>query len=271
MALDAFKNFAKVTLSTGYTSAATTVVLSAGGGALLPAVPFNAVWWDSTLATDPADDPLVEIVRVTNIATDTLTITRAQEGTAATNKNTAGHIYKMIAGLTNLTVAKFIDGTALTTNGLVPFTSGTVPTLNIDVGNFAWDSINHRLGIGTNAPSTALDLFTGGLTTRVNSVTLVNGANNNVAPGSAGFLRIMGPTGAFNITGFSGGVDGRKMTLFNGVAQQLTIRNQNAGSTGANQIYTNTGADIALTTTINGCCEFIYSATDSLWILVSHT
>lgn len=36
---------------------------------------------------DPSDDPYVEIVRVTGISTDTLTVTRAQEGTSASNKN----------------------------------------------------------------------------------------------------------------------------------------------------------------------------------------
>lgn len=104
MSLDAAKNFIKVTLSTGYNSSATSVVLVAGQGALLPTAPFNAVWWNSTDYTDPADDPNVEIVRVTNIATDTLTITRGQEtafgAPAASNKNTAGKTYKMIAGLT---------------------------------------------------------------------------------------------------------------------------------------------------------------------------
>jgi hypothetical protein len=98
--MDAAKNFAKVTLSTGYSSAATTVVLNSGDGLKLPAAPFNATWWNFTDFPDPSDDPNVEIVRVTAIATDTLTITRAQEATAAANHNTAGKTYKMIAGLT---------------------------------------------------------------------------------------------------------------------------------------------------------------------------
>ena len=104
MALDNSKNFAKTTVSTGYTSSATSIVLSTGHGALLPAVPFNAVWYNATDYPDPSDDPNKEIVRVTAIATDTLTITRAQEGTTATNKNTSAKTYKLIAGLTAKTM-----------------------------------------------------------------------------------------------------------------------------------------------------------------------
>ena len=100
MALDPVKNFAKVTVSTGYNASATSIVLSGGHGALLPSVSFNAVWWNWTDYKDPADDPNVEIVRVTGISTDTLTVTRAQESTSASTKNTSAKTYKMIGGLT---------------------------------------------------------------------------------------------------------------------------------------------------------------------------
>lgn len=105
---DAIKNFAKVEVSTGYAAGAVTVVLQAGEGAKLPDPvgdgEFNLVWWDSTNYADPADDPLVEIVRCTARSTDTLTVTRAQEGTADTNKNTGGATYKMILAPTKKTI-----------------------------------------------------------------------------------------------------------------------------------------------------------------------
>ncbi len=100
MSVDNAKNFAKVTVSTGYDASATSIVLSSGDGAKLPTVPFNVVWWNSTDYADPSDDPNVEIVRVTARTTDTLTVSRAQEGTSASTKNTSGKTYKMIAGLT---------------------------------------------------------------------------------------------------------------------------------------------------------------------------
>lgn len=101
---DPVKNFAKVTVSTTYDASATSIALTAGHGALLPAPAtagaYNLVWWNSTDYADPADDPNVEIVRVTARSTDTLTVTRAQEGTSASTKNTASKTYKMILALT---------------------------------------------------------------------------------------------------------------------------------------------------------------------------
>src|ERR1035441_6921672 len=101
MALDVGKNFAKATLSTGYASGATSLVLTTGGGARFPAPPFNATYYDSGVYADPSDDPSVEIVRVTVVSTDTFTVTRAQEGTSAANHNTAGHTYTLVAGPTS--------------------------------------------------------------------------------------------------------------------------------------------------------------------------
>lgn len=101
---DPVLNFVKCTVSTGYNSVATTVVLTTGHGALLPAPAidgaFNLVWWDSSSYGDPSDDPKVEIVRCTARTTDTLTVTRAQEGTVASTKNTSDHTYKMILTFT---------------------------------------------------------------------------------------------------------------------------------------------------------------------------
>lgn len=103
-ALDNTVNFGKVTVSTGYSAGATSIVLQSGQGALLPVAPFNVTWWNSTDYTDPSDDPNKEIVRVTagggGGGGDTLTVTRGQEGFGASTKNTAGKTYKMDACLT---------------------------------------------------------------------------------------------------------------------------------------------------------------------------
>lgn len=100
MAIDNRKNFAKGTVSTGYDAAAVSIVLTSGHGTRFPAVPFNATWWNSTDYADPCDDPNVEVVRVTALSTDTLTITRAQESTSASTKNTSSKTYSFIAGMT---------------------------------------------------------------------------------------------------------------------------------------------------------------------------
>lgn len=82
MAFDLHVNFGYTTVLTAPSPAisGTSLVLASGGGALMPAVPFNAVVWATGV------QPLVanaEVVRVTAIATDTLTIVRAQEGSTA--------------------------------------------------------------------------------------------------------------------------------------------------------------------------------------------
>src|SRR5690349_12262866 len=104
MALDPVSNFGKVTVSTGYNAAATSIALSSGHGARLPNPAtlgaYNLVWWNSTDYGDPSDDPNVEIVRVTAKSSDTLTITRAQESTSASTKNTSTKTYKMVLALT---------------------------------------------------------------------------------------------------------------------------------------------------------------------------
>lgn len=126
MSKDNVKNFAKVTVSTTYDADDTSIVLSAGHGARLPnpgasSVPgtgagtaFNLVWWDSTSYPDPSDDPQVEIVRCTARTTDTLTITRAQESTSASAKDTGGSIYLMMLTPTEKTIkdlASTVNGT----------------------------------------------------------------------------------------------------------------------------------------------------------------
>jgi hypothetical protein len=82
MAFDAHKNFAYGTVLTAPAPAlsGTSLVLQAGEGAKFPAVPFNVTVWPSAVAPSVAN---AEVVRVTLIVGDTLTITRAQEGSAA--------------------------------------------------------------------------------------------------------------------------------------------------------------------------------------------
>jgi hypothetical protein len=130
MALDLFKNFAKVTVSIGYDASATSIALTAGHGTRLPVAPFNATWWNSTDYPDPSDDPNVEIVRVTAIASDTLTVTRAQESTSASAKNTASKTYKLIAGLTAKTLNADLAMLAIAGNGRLTLESGMPITLD---------------------------------------------------------------------------------------------------------------------------------------------
>jgi len=82
MAFDAHKNLAIATVATAPSpaSSGTTLTVGAGEGARFPAAPFNATVWPADLLPDPTT---AEVVRVTARATDTLMITRVQEGTTA--------------------------------------------------------------------------------------------------------------------------------------------------------------------------------------------
>lgn len=80
--MDAHKNFAVSTVATAPSPATsgTSLVVQTGHGTRFPAVPFNAVVCPLGSLPDPTN---AEVVRVTNISTDTFTIVRTQEGSSA--------------------------------------------------------------------------------------------------------------------------------------------------------------------------------------------
>ena len=97
--VDAHKNFAVSLVATAPSPATTgtSLVVTAGQGALFPAVPFNAVIWPAGAAPLSTN---AEIVRVTAIATDTFTITRIQESTSARTVVVGDQIAAAITALT---------------------------------------------------------------------------------------------------------------------------------------------------------------------------
>ena len=111
MPLDPTKNFAIVTVVGLHDASATSIPLDAGQGAKLPdpAVDgeYNLSWWNDTDFKNPADDPNVEIVRVTTRLTDTLTVVRGTSGEGtnpASTKNDPGKTYKMLLSPTKKTI-----------------------------------------------------------------------------------------------------------------------------------------------------------------------
>ena len=80
--MDALKNFAYSLVATAPSPATsgTSLVVTAGQGSYFPTTPFDATIWPS--GAQPTNTN-AEIVRVTNVSTDTFTITRAQYGTTA--------------------------------------------------------------------------------------------------------------------------------------------------------------------------------------------
>ena len=80
--MDALRNFAASLVATAPSPATsgTSLVVTAGQGSYFPATPFDATIWPSGVQPTNTN---AEIVRVTNVSTDTFTITRAQYGTTA--------------------------------------------------------------------------------------------------------------------------------------------------------------------------------------------
>lgn len=106
MAFDDTNNFAYSLVATAPAPkiSGATLIVTAGEGALFPTAPFNAI------AAPAGVLPLAsnsEIVRVTIVAVDTLTITRAQEGTTAKNIDVGWCIYVAVTEkvLTDITAA----------------------------------------------------------------------------------------------------------------------------------------------------------------------
>lgn len=136
-------------------------------------------------------------------------------------------------------------------------------------------NFDSKAGISVGNFSTEL------LVTPFTALTVVNGANDNLAIPAATFFRISAPTSTFSITGIltanavndSAGalafsaLDGQQVVLYNATANAMTIANQSASSTAPNRIITNTGADIV--TTGSGVVSLIYSRADARWVVIS--
>lgn len=82
MAFDVHDNFAYALVATAPSPATsgTSLVVTTGFGVDFPTPPFNAVVWPTSSNPTNAN---AEVVRVTNISTDTLTIVRTQESSNA--------------------------------------------------------------------------------------------------------------------------------------------------------------------------------------------
>jgi microcystin-dependent protein len=159
--LDPVVNFGKTTVSTGYSNLDTVIVLNAGHGSKLPQTidgAFNLTWYNSTTYGDPSDDPNVEIVRCTDRSGDVLTITRAQEGTLASSKNTSTKTYKMILSPTKKTITDIwqsITSLGGIPTGIISLWSGSILTIpsgwNICDGTNGTPDLRDRFIVGAGS------------------------------------------------------------------------------------------------------------------------
>ena len=219
MAFDPHTNLGIGVVATAPTPAlsGTSLTLTAGMGALFPAAPFNCTVWaantipvKSNAQLSIANTSLGEIVRVTNVATDTFTITRGQEGTNAV-AIAAGYL------IANTVTAK--DLTDIEANAL----AGTLTV----TGNTA---TNH-LAVWSGANGTVL--ADGGAIPANGNVTT---SGNSVASQVALF------TGATDVEGVTVSGDG---TLSNTGALLITESNGVAFGTAAFKAASNSNSTLA--------------------------
>jgi hypothetical protein len=147
------------------------------------------------------------------------------------------------------------------------------PVLGVDAGNDTAYADRFHVG-GAGDPGQYNCLIDGNITTVGNTINalidlnLNDGDNDDVAIGAGKNFRTTSAGGAYTISGMTGGVDGREVTILNRTNAVLTIENENAGSAAANQIITNTGGDWA--TTGPGVANFVYDGTSNRWLMKSN-
>jgi len=147
--LDQIQNFIKGTVSGTHDASVVTInVVDASAFPDPASGEYNLTWYDSTVYPDPADDPNVEIVRVTGRDTgaDTLTVTRNQESSGASTKSTGGSTYMLILAPTKKTITDIFDMVypigSVYTNYSNPTNPGTL------LGSGTWIAIEGEVVVG---------------------------------------------------------------------------------------------------------------------------
>lgn len=145
MAFDNHTNLAYALVATAPSPATsgTSLVVTTGFGSTLGTPPFNMIVWATGTAPTNAN---AEIVRVTNISTDTLTITRAQEGTIARTVVIGDQIATTMTAKTFTDIENYftgVTGSAQLTGpvGVNAAPSGTIPVYIFQSGAVTSDTV----------------------------------------------------------------------------------------------------------------------------------
>jgi hypothetical protein len=170
---DAHKNFAvtQVVTPPSPANSGTSLTVTSGGGALLPAAPFNCVVYPTL--TYPLSTN-AEIVRVTSVVGDTLTIVRAQESSSARSilaGDTIGNVTSVkvftdiesaINALPQSAIQSVSAGTAVATSPMVVFSNSNNVSFGLN-GSVITASVAGGGGVaisaGANSSSTGTIVF----------------------------------------------------------------------------------------------------------------
>ncbi|NBX51211.1 hypothetical protein EBT25_15105, partial [bacterium] len=120
----------------------------------------------------------------------------AISGTLKTLSDGAGNNLPMQASTTGINFTGTTTGLASGVIGAIQFSNGSA--FASDAANLFWDDTNNRLGIGTNAPNTTLEVKTAN-TGDVDFVNFTNGDGTNTARFKANGAFILGASSDFNL------------------------------------------------------------------------
>jgi len=186
--LDIARNFAKTKLTASALDSDTT--LTVADGSVFGATPFNLVIFDGTDPVQAFEDGDLEIVRCTNVATNTLTVVRAQEDTTAI---ALGIDYTVFQGLT---ARAYNDGQKRFS--LMAEDVGTVANGDLgDVKVLFEDGVRLDTGFNPSANNT-VNVFV----IQPDGKILVGGAFDGIAGGSRGRVARLNSDGTLD-TGFA--------------------------------------------------------------------
>jgi len=274
--MDALKNFAYSLVATAPSPATsgTSLVVTAGQGSYFPATPFDATIWPAGVQPTNSN---AEIVRVTAVATDTFTITRAQYGTTA----------QSIA--VGYQIAQTVDANLL--NQLAPLSGATftgevvVPDLKITGLTGATASSSRLVGTTTSGPPVSGTFAVGDMvidqtatiwfcTTAGTPGTWVNVVPNSLVVRSATATAGTGEFTIFGTTGTSGQTITLPATAVNGSIYQIknlspyTV-NILGGTNSISVSGTVYGAATPYTIPLNAAYTFVYSG--GVWFCFTTT
>ena len=112
----------------------------------------------------------------------------------------------------------------------------------------------------------------GQMTLPQKTISVVNGDNGSIDPDAVGsprsWIRLVGPTAPYSISGFLYGIDGIVLVVNNTTTQAWTVKNEDVAVVASTRILTQTGEDVVFPANLS-TATFIYSSTDQRWILVA--
>lgn len=170
---------------------------------------------------------------------------------AIINALTVGYTLNLTGGTTTAR-GIYINPVLTATTGLTHYPFVSVPT----------DGLN---GFATATPNVTLDV-NGGFALRQTTKSQITSNQNDYAIGAQTSFRVS-TDASRNITGFTGGVDGKIIIIRNIGSFNLVITNEDSGSTAANRITASTGGN--LTIAPNGSIVLQYDSTSARWFDVA--